>query len=41
MSNEILFYDLSIQSPVHPNKCFAPSTLYAHSKNGRHPRLTL
>ena len=33
MSNEILFYDLSIQSSVHSNKCFAPNTLYAHSQN--------
>jgi len=28
MSNEILFYDVSIQSSVRANKCFAPNTLY-------------
>lgn len=28
MANEILFYDVSIQSPVRTNKCFAPNTLY-------------
>ena len=28
MSNEILLYDLSIQSSVRSNKCFAPNTLY-------------
>jgi len=27
MSNEILFYDLTIQSSVRANKCFAPNTL--------------
>ena len=30
MSNEILFYDISIQSPTHPNKCYAPNTLYEY-----------
>ena len=29
MSNEIIFYDLTIQSSVRANKCFAPNTLYA------------
>ena len=41
MSNEILFYDLSISSSIRTGKCFAPSTLYVHSKNSRHPRLIL
>jgi len=27
MSSEILFYDVSVQSSVRPNKCFAPNTL--------------
>ena len=27
MSGEILFYDVSIQSPVRANKCYSPSTL--------------
>ena len=33
MSNEILFYDLSIQGPVRANKCFAPNTLYVSLSN--------
>ena len=41
MSNEILFYDLSIQSPVRSNKCFAPNTLYAHFRNSQRLQLTL
>ena len=32
MSNEILFYDASIQSPTRPNKCYAPNTLYEYSE---------
>ena len=32
MSNEILFYDASVQSSVRPNKCFAPNTLYANPR---------
>ena len=28
MSKEILFYDLSVQSSVRANKCFAPNTMY-------------
>ena len=30
MTNEILFYDLTAQSSVRPNKCFALNTLYDH-----------
>lgn len=28
MANKILFYDVSIKSPVRTTKCFAPNTLY-------------
>ena len=41
MSNEILFYDLSVQSSVRSNKCFSPNTLYAHPQTSRRPQLTL
>jgi len=41
MSNEILFYDLSIQSSVRPNKCFSQNTLYERPRNSWRPRLTL
>jgi hypothetical protein len=39
MSNEILFYDVSVQTSVRPNKCFAPNTLYEYSQNNQHPQL--
>ena len=32
MSNEILFYDISIQSSTRPTKCYAPNTLYESPK---------
>ena len=35
MSNEIIFYDASIQGPVRPNKCYAPNTLYVYSQNNQ------
>jgi len=41
MSNEILFYDISIQSPSHPNQRCTPNTLYEYPKNNRHLRLIL
>jgi len=41
MSNEILFYDISIQSPTHPTKCYAPNALYECPQNNRHLRLIL
>ena len=30
MSNQIIFYDASIQSSVRSNKCYAPNTLYEY-----------
>ena len=39
MSNEILFYDLSIQSSVRANKCFAPNTLYGYPSHNQSSRL--
>lgn len=32
MSSDILFYDITIQSAVRPNKCFAPNTLYEYPR---------
>ena len=41
MSDEILFYDLTIQSSVRANKCFAPNTLCVWTyRDGWNPRLT-
>jgi len=36
MASEILFYDLSIQSSVRTNKCFAPNALYDHPSFTKH-----
>ena len=39
MSNEILFYDLSIQSPVLANKSLTPNTLYDYPSHNLSSRL--
>ena len=41
MSNEILFYDVTIQSSVRPNKAFTPNTLYEYPQTDRYSRLIL
>ena len=41
MSNEIIFYDASVQSSARSNKCYAPNTLYEYPQNTRNLRLTL
>ena len=35
MSDLILFYDLTVQSPVRANKCVAPNSLYDTPSNHR------
>jgi hypothetical protein len=40
MSNDIIFYDASIQSSVRANKGYAPNTLYVHPSTDENSLLT-